>query len=180
MKTGTQFFSLIMIVFLIGVASETTAQGRGHHHDNKDRRGEHHDKYDRDDHREHNWKEDRYGHKDEHRKHAHYRHGHHPSHRHAVRRHEPHHHHAPVVVRHYHERPRYIYYRDYDVYYDYHRDVYITWSGRNWAVSASLPVVLHRVDRRRAVRMEVDYVRDDFPTYLQTRRPVYTRVYTEF
>lgn len=164
-----------MIVFMIGVASETDAQGRSHQHAGE-RRDEHHDKHRRGDHR----KDDRHDHKYEYHKREHHGHGHHQSHRHVAHRHDKHHHHAPVVVRHYHERPRYIYYRDYDVYYDFHRDVYITWSGRNWTVSASLPVVLRRVDRHRAVRMEVDYVQDDFPTYLRTHKPVYRRVYTEF
>jgi hypothetical protein len=81
------------------------------------------------------------------------------------------------VVVHHHTRPRYIYYRDYDVYYDTDRSVYITWSGRNWSLSTSLPVVLHRVDVRRAVRMEVDYYDDNFAAYLEAGRPVYRRVY---
>jgi hypothetical protein len=80
------------------------------------------------------------------------------------------------VVHHY-ERPRYIYYRDYDVYYDCHRSVYISYSGRNWTVSASLPVVLHRVDIHHATRVEVDYYEDDFVTYLDRGRPMYGGVY---
>lgn len=81
---------------------------------------------------------------------------------------------------HRHSRPRYVYYRDYNVYHDLHHNVYISYSGRNWSVSASLPVVLHRVDARRAVRMEVDYFDDDFTAYLERDRPTYTRIYTEF
>lgn len=83
-------------------------------------------------------------------------------------------------MRHHHSRPRYVYYRDYNVYHDLHRDVYISYSGRHWSVSASLPVVLHHVEARRAVRMEVDYHADDFPGYLERNRPTYTRIYTEF
>ena len=169
-----------MMVFIIGVAGEANAQGRGQHHGKRDQGREHREKHDRDDHRKHHWKDERHDHHKygKHHKRTHDYHGHHPQRR-VVRRYDGHHHHAPVVVKHYHERPRYIYYRDYDVYYDFHRDAYITWSGRNWSVSASLPVVLHRVDRHRAVRMEVDYLRDDFPTYLQTHQPAYVRVYTE-
>lgn len=85
-----------------------------------------------------------------------------------------------IVVRDYRPRPRYIYYRDYDVYYDLERRAYITYSGRNWSVSASLPVALRRVELSRATRLEVGYVRDDLPSYLDRSRPVYTRVYTEF
>lgn len=159
-----------MVVFVIGFASETNAQGKGHH-DGKDRRDDRYGRHGGDQHGKGDWQHDQHEHRYDKREH---KHKHCRSHTHAV------HHHAPVVIKHYHERPRYMYYRDYDVYYDSHRDVYITWSGRNWIVSASLPVVLRRVDRRRAVRMEVDYVRDDFPSYLQTHKPSYRRIYTEF
>jgi hypothetical protein len=80
-----------------------------------------------------------------------------------------------VVVHHY-ERPRYVYYRDYDVYYDCHRQVYISYSGRNWSISASLPVVMHHVDVHHAVRVGVDYYDDDFATYLDRGRPMYGSV----
>jgi hypothetical protein len=80
-----------------------------------------------------------------------------------------------VMVRH-HQRPRYIYYTDYDVYFDSQRNVYISYSGRNWTVSASLPVRLHRVDLRATSSMEVHYYEDDFITYLDRGRPMYGRV----
>ena len=162
----------MMMVFIIGVASETTAQGRGYRNDR-----DHHDH--RDDHTKNHWKSERHGHKhNKHRRYEHRHHRHSPADRRVVHYHDRHCHHAPVAVRHYHERPRYIYYRDYNVYHDLHRDVFITWSGRNWAISASLPVVLNRVDTHRAVRMEVDYAQDDFVVYLQTHKPSYRRVYT--
>lgn len=170
---------MTMVIF-VGVASESIAQGRGNHYGKKDKH-EHHDKKGHHDDRHHDWKHDRDHYKhDKHDRHKYSRHGHHHADRHVAYRRAYGHHHAPVVVKHYHERPRYIYYRDYDVYYDHHRDVYISWSGRNWSVSANLPVVLHRVDRAHAVRMEVDYERDDFAVYLQSNRPAYRRIYTEF
>lgn len=173
MKTATRFFPLMMAMFLISLAANVNAQGRGHHkkhereHQAKHVREDHHDKYH---HRDHKWQSD-------HHRHVADRHVRHHYDRHAAHYHDHHCSHARIVI-HYHERPRYVYYRDYDVYYDVHQHVYITWSGRNWAVSASLPVVLHRVDRHRAVRMEVDYDHDDLTTYLTTGRPVYRRIYT--
>jgi hypothetical protein len=80
-----------------------------------------------------------------------------------------------IVVRNY-ETPRYVYYRDYDVYYDYHRNVYFSYSGRGWTVSTSLPVHLHHVNFSRAVCHEVNYYEDDFVTYLDRGRPMYGRV----
>lgn len=164
-----------MVIF-VGVASESIAQGRGHHYGRKDKH-EHHDKRDHHDDRKRDGKHDRDYKHDKHDCHEYSGHSHHQRDRRVVyHRHQ----HAPVVVRHYHERPRYIYYRDYNVYYDHRREVYISWSGRNWHVSTSLPVTLHRVDRAHAVRMEVDYERDDFAAYLQYNKPAYRRMYTEF
>lgn len=98
-----------------------------------------------------------------------------------------HHHHTTRVVRpvrahqhvvtHRHEQPRYVYYSDYGVYHDVQKNVYITYSGRNWTVSAALPVALHRVDVRRANAVAVDYHADDFVGYLQHGRPIYAGVY---
>ena len=157
------------LLMIISLAASVNGQGRGNHRSEHARRSDHHN-----DHYE--WK------KDKHNKHHHYhdrevRHHHRDRHV-VVHDHDHYCSHRPVVVRHYQTRPRYIYYEDYDVYYDMHQSVYISWSGRNWSVSASLPVALHHVDRRRAVRMEVDYYEDDFTAYLASGRPAYRRVYT--
>ena len=163
----------MITMLIVGLAGSVNAQRKGHHKGNEKHHGGNHQRRDYgDDHRHrdhHDWKHERHGHSDKHARH--YRHD----------RYVAHHHdrqcsHARVVR--YHERPRYIYYRDYDVYYDLHHSVYITWSGRNWAASASLPVVLRRVDRYNAIRMEVDYDHDDFTAYLSAGRPVYRRIYT--
>jgi len=158
----------MITMLIVGLAGSVNGQGRGHHKENEKHHEGNHERGAYGDHhhrRDHHWKHERHGH----------------GHNHRYERYVAHHHdrhcsHARVV-RHY-ERPRYIYYRDYDVYYDIHQSVYITWSGRNWAASASLPVVLRRVDRHHAVRMEVDYDHDDFTAYLSAGRPVYRRVYT--
>jgi hypothetical protein len=161
MKTTTQFFPLLIAIMIISMAGNANAQGRGHQKSKERHGADHPNKHDR---HKHGWHSNG---------HDHHRHG-----ERQVR--VVHYHHEPVVVRHYHERPRYIYYRDYDVYYDFQENVYFSYSGRNWTVSASLPVVLRRVDTRRAVRMEVDYDRDDFHAYLASSRPVYRRMYTGY
>jgi hypothetical protein len=172
-----------MITFvIISMAGNVTAQGWGQHQSNERHRADNHRK-------NHHKDDDRkdlkhHGHHDRdhdlRRGHAHH-YDHHYRHDHLP---EAHHRHdrgqRPVVVRHHHSRPRYVYYRDYNVYHDLHRDVYISYSGRNWSVSASLPVVLQHVEARRAVRMEVDYHDDDFAGYLERNRPTYTSIYTEF
>lgn len=96
------------------------------------------------------------------------------------------HHHAPAYHRsshhhHHHYRPvRYVYYRDYNVYYDCDRSVYITFSGRGWTITESVPIVMHRVDIGHAHRMDVDdYYDDDFVGYLDRNRPN-GRVYAEW
>jgi hypothetical protein len=82
-----------------------------------------------------------------------------------------------AVVVHRYVRPRYIYYRDYDVYYDCHRSVYISYSGRSWTMSAALPVLMRNVNIRTASRFEVDYWDDNLPVYLDRRRPTHDRIY---
>jgi hypothetical protein len=79
-------------------------------------------------------------------------------------------------VKHY-DRPRYVYYADYNVYFDFHRQVYITLSGRNWMISSSIPVPMQRVDIRRASYREVQYYDDDFVAYLGHGRPMYGKAY---
>lgn len=174
MKTKTRFF--LLMILIISMAGNVYAQGRGHYkghqrnyEENDERRHHNNNNYrDHDD----NDDDDDDDHQD-----RHYSANRRPQDHVYAHRHDRYCHHAPVVVHHYPSRPRYIYYRDYDVYYDHHRQVYISYSGRNWGVSASVPLALHHVDRRRAVRMEVDYDHDDFSGYLESRRPAYRRVY---
>jgi hypothetical protein len=111
-------------------------------------------------------------------------HGHHHHHDHKKVVHVYHHRPAPVerrvvVHHHHHDRPRYVYYRDYDVYYDCDRQVFISFSGRNWTVSVERPIRMHHVDIYRASRVDVDYYNDDFPQYLEQKRP-HGRVYAEW
>ncbi len=71
---------------------------------------------------------------------------------------------------------RYIYYQDYNVYYDCHRDVFVIWTGRNWVISNRIPDVMYRVDFGRTRVSGVDYWDDDFDFYLQRRRPAYLAI----
>jgi hypothetical protein len=85
--------------------------------------------------------------------------------------------HRPVVVYHQVSKPRYIYFKDYDVYYDNQRSVYITYSGRSWTVSGAAPHAMRNVNVRRVRSYEIDYHDDDFPRYLERRRPACGKEY---
>lgn len=156
-------------MFLIAAATTVQAQRRGHDHNQHDGnrgRGNGHEHYDNNRRDYSHYRDDNrhYDHKD-------------------VR---VYHHYIPappvqqrVVHHYYYGRPRYVYYRDYDVYYDCHRQVYISFSGRNWTVSINRPVCMDRVDVYRAARVDVDYYEDNFPAYLEQNRP-HGRVYAEW
>lgn len=64
------------------------------------------------------------------------------------------------------QAPRYVYYRDYNVYYDYTRNAYISFSGRNWVVTTTVPIGMRYVNRAGLSCSNVDYYNDDFPQYL--------------
>lgn len=73
---------------------------------------------------------------------------------------------SPWMKRHHPQmKTRYVYFRDYNVYYDYHRNVYMTLSGRNWVFTAELPLAMRRVDPHRIIYVDVDYVADDLYGY---------------
>lgn len=170
------FVTVFLTLFLLVTVS--FGQGRGNGRGN----AYGHHKHDRDKHDHHSRDERHHYSRD---RHVHYDHDDdHDDDRRYVRRvysypAYSHQHHSRcdhrVVVRHY-ERPRYVYYADYDVYYDCHREVYISYSGRSWTISTSLPVVMHRVDIRRASCREVRYYEDDFVSYLDRGRPMYGEV----
>lgn len=171
-KTNT-IFSLIITLVIIGVSTNSEAQRRGHQrsHDRNSNRSENRNRSDREDHKHHHHKDLHQNRKDHYHDKGQY--GHH-------KREIKHHHHShnhPVVTRHY-GNPRYIYYRDYDVYYDCHRNVYISYAGRNWTISAAIPHPMRHVNLLTARSFHVDYYNDDFPSYLERRRPAYGREYS--
>lgn len=148
-------------VLFMSASHFAQAQGRGHHHGRDSHKGNKHNRYDYD---------DRHDHHQSSRAHCRDEHYHVRPIRHVRHVHSRHCDHRTVVVE-YH-RPRYVYYRDYNVYYDCHRHVYIVYSGRNWTISTSIPVTMARVDVDRADRWDVDYEDDDFPEFLSRRERV--------
>jgi hypothetical protein len=78
----------------------------------------------------------------------------------------------PVIV-HQYQQPRYVYYRDYNVYYDCRQSVYIYRSGKQWNISSGVPMVMRHVNVRTIPRYHVNYYDDDFPRYLENNRPSY-------
>jgi len=160
-----------LVMFLIAAVTTAQAQRRGHDHNQHDNNrggqgnGYGHGNHDRD------YDRNRHDYRD------HYD-------RHDRRDVVVYHHYCPapaprVVNHYYYDRPRYVYYRDYDVYYDCHRQVFISFSGRNWTVSVNRPVCMDRVDIYRAAQVNVNYYDDDFPVYLDQQRP-HGRVYAEW
>lgn len=61
----------------------------------------------------------------------------------------------------YRAKTRYVYFKDYNVYYDHERGVYISLSGRNWQVTARLPSLLSGIDLKAAVKVDLDFSGDD-------------------
>lgn len=176
MKTTTFLRTGLAIgLMIISVGVMAQGRGRGNGHGNGNGNGNHG--------RGNEYKHDRGNH------YGHYKQkNYHDDHHHDYRHHAPvrkiyvHHRHRPAPTRVvYVERPaRYVYYRDYDVYYDCHRHVYISLSGRHWTVSTSLPMIMHRVDMTRVVQYQVDdYYDDDFAGFLEAERPN-GRLYAEW
>jgi hypothetical protein len=177
MKKINTIFSLMIVLTMSSASMYAEAQGR-EQKANNDRRN--HSAY-----RDRNDDKKNHGNHDRHDKKG----GNHYSNKHHGQRHyerravaHVHHHnrycdHRDVVVHRYAARPRYVYYRDYNVYYDCQKSVYISLSGRTWTVTSSIPIGMRQVNVRDVRRYEVDYYNDDFTTYLQRSRPVYGKEY---
>jgi hypothetical protein len=75
---------------------------------------------------------------------------------------------------------RYIYYRDYNVYYDCYSDVFVTWAGGRWIVTTHIPRVLVGVNFSNSAVAGVDYWGDDINFYLERRRPAYVSIRASF
>ena len=82
---------------------------------------------------------------------------------------------APVYGNRY--NTRYIYYRDYNLYYDCYRNAFVVWTGRNWVVTSRAPDFMYQVNFADARIQGVDYWEDDFDFYLQNKRPGYSSIY---
>jgi len=65
----------------------------------------------------------------------------------------------------YRENTRQIYFPEQNLYYDVEKSVYISLSGNNWQVSASLPAIFSGVDLSVAVQVELDLNTDSPQKY---------------
>ena len=157
--------AVTMTLLILKAHGQGKGHAKGHHkHEWKNDRYSSHDRY--------SYDKDHRFHRDEHH---HYSGHHHVYHdRQFVHQHSRFCEHR-VVVRH-HERPRYVFYRDYEVYYDHHRNVFISYSGKGWTISANLPVHLRHINLNSEVCHSVDYYEDDFVSYLAVGRPAYGAV----
>jgi len=148
------------------------SQMNNHDRYNNDK-GRDHDRFNNHDHNNnwnqdrHSWNDHRYGGYDNHHRYVTYNY---------------HRHNRPSWAPAYGSRynMRYIYYQDYNVYYDCHRDQFLVWTGRNWVVSNRIPDVMYRVDFGRTRVSGVNYWDDDFDFYLQKRRPAYIDISTNW
>jgi hypothetical protein len=65
----------------------------------------------------------------------------------------------------YRAKTRHVFFKEYDVYYDLEKSVYISLSGSSWVVSAQIPVKLASVNLGAAVQVEIDLEMDDPQKY---------------
>lgn len=173
MKTRMKTLLLTTVVCML-MGSVAVAQGRGRGH-SKGNPGRGHEKHKREEVRHDHYSHDRRDYdRDDH---------HYHDDRVVVVRHQHHHdagcYHRPtrwVSVDYHYARPRYVYYRDYNVYFDCHREVYVWFNNGRWIVSASLPAPLIQVNLSRAVVMGVNYYDDDLGYYVERRRPAFFSV----
>jgi len=61
----------------------------------------------------------------------------------------------------YKPKTRYVYFKDFGVYYDHHQSVYIALSGGTWTVSTKLPGTLIGVDLKAAIKIDLDFEGDN-------------------
>lgn len=86
---------------------------------------------------------------------------------------------APSWAPNYYQRavqPRYVYFQDYNVYYDFSRQGYISWMSNRWVLSTAPPMPMRKVDMNRVVYTDVDYYDDDINYYHVHYRPQYVVV----
>lgn len=180
-KNSLSVLMLVILVLLTSMVAQSQGRGNGNSHPgrgnnrenhpgkghNKDN-GNHHDRNDR------RYDNDRYRNYSNDWHHRNFARDDH--HRFVTYRHHRHSHPSWAPAYGYRYNTRYVYYQDYNVYYDCHRDVFMSWNGRNWMVSTRAPEFMLRVDFRSARVYGVDYWDDDFDFYLQRRRPSYVSI----
>ena len=155
MKTKRKLLGVLVGLGIVMGSGAAFAQGNGHAYGHS----KHHNKK-----------------QDQHARYDHYRHGYDQySNKHVSRTYDHHHriYHKPphwAPAHGYRTNVRYVYYRDYDVYFDCYRGVYITFTGRNWIYSHQLPAHMRRTNFNRIAFVELDFFDDDLPRYLERRR----------
>lgn len=147
MKILRSTLLMAVIIFFYGSNRNAVAQGHGKkHHDKKHEQHSYH-KYDN------RWDFDHV----------------HPK----GRKYQDRHVHYSTRYHHAHRAPRYVYYRDYNVYFDRRQQIFILYSGREWVAIKTLPRVMRGVDLNRVAIYHVDYYDGNLRGYLHARRPAY-------
>lgn len=75
----------------------------------------------------------------------------------------------------YRAKTRYVYFTEYNFYYDNNRGVYIYLSGNNWEVSASIPNLFKTVNLTAAVKIDLDFDADDPQKYNADHKKKYKK-----
>lgn len=70
----------------------------------------------------------------------------------------------------YRAKTRHVLFKDYDVYYDLERSVYISLNAGTWEVTAKLPTKLAGVNLGGAVQIEIDVESDDPQRYYKQHK----------
>lgn len=157
--------------------------GRGHNKENHPGRGHQKDREDRD--KVHDWDHHSGNHRNWDYNDHQYTHHDSRNHHHNHYRYVTYRHHrnglpswAPAYG--YRYNTRYIYYRDYNLYYDCYRDVFVTWVNGRWTISTYIPRILIGVNFNTCSIAGVDYWADDFDNYLSRRRPSYVSIHASW
>ena len=61
----------------------------------------------------------------------------------------------------YRAKTRYVFFKDYKIYYDNERDVYLSYENDLWHATADIPFELKAADLKGAVQVEVEYDGED-------------------
>ena len=204
MKTVRNLLGVLMLTAMVsGITSNLLAQGRGNERrrenpgrENQTAKRAEHDRSDRSrpdnkPNKDKDWDRDHNNHDRDHRDYNYDRNRSYDRHArdyYTSRNNKYYHHGRYITYHHRHDRyrwapaygyrynTRYIFYRDYNVYYDCYRDVFVTWNGRFWVVTAVVPEVICHLDFGRTTVVGVDYWDDDFDFYLTRRRPAYISI----
>ena len=60
----------------------------------------------------------------------------------------------------YRAKTRYVFFKDYDMYYDQQRKIYVYLKNGNWELGASIPAFLQSVDLNAAIKIDIELESD--------------------